>query len=136
MRDHRYTVIAVGLTALLGTGAVACNTDQRTGETPVAAATADLGVWHRDVRPRLSVISQNQGQRTCLAMRKAVADAMDNSRPAPDDEVQKHFANMLYDFRGAADSCVIDDMTGYRNYMAKANTEAQQMNTRLKELGK
>lgn len=97
--------------------------------TPVEAD--DFGMapgTYRDSKPKQDVY--------CRALVKDTAKAMNETRPAPDDTVQRHFAAMLYAYKKAGDQCVNGQMGESYSSLRKAETERDAMNARIKELNK
>lgn len=115
-----------------------------------AEAKANLAKWQMDELGPLMAVVMDQGamksgdyrtnemsqQIFCPSMVTDVQKAMDQSKPAPDDETQKHFVAMLNDYKLAGTLCVSGKVDDSFKALQDGDKEHDAMTARIKEVTK
>lgn len=115
-----------------------------------AEAKANLSKWQMDELGPLMAVVMDQGamksgdyrtnemsqQIFCPSMVTDVQKAMDQSKPAPDEETQKHFVAMLNDYKLAGTLCVSGKQDDSFKALQDGDKEHDAMTARIKEVTK
>jgi len=113
-----------------------------------AETKANLSKWQMDELGPLMAVVMDQGamksgdyrtnemsqQIFCPSMVTDVQKAMDQSKPAPDEETQKHFVAMLNDYKLAGTLCVSGKQDDSFKALQDGDKEHDALTARIKEV--
>lgn len=135
----RSTVVLTAIGCVCVAGLMILNTNVRVSAAPepttVASDTpgpATIAEWRfRTSGAMAGVFSiaetfkKSPSKESCMVLAYGIAEAMNTTGPAPDEMLQKHFTDMMHEYKSAADKCVAGDQAGSLAALQSAEKERQ-----------